>query len=33
MVSARQFRSAGETQDDAGARVLAAIARFLTANS
>jgi hypothetical protein len=27
------FRVAGETQDDADARVLAAIARFVTANS
>jgi len=33
VVSARQLRAAGETQDDADARVLAAIARFVTANS
>jgi len=33
VVSARPLRAAGETQDDADARVLAAIARFVTANS
>jgi hypothetical protein len=33
VVSARQLRAAGETQDDGYARVLAAIARFVAANS
>jgi hypothetical protein len=33
MLSAAQLRAAGETEDDTDARVLAAIARFVTANS
>jgi hypothetical protein len=33
VVSARQLGAAGETQDDADTRVLAALVRFVTANS
>ncbi len=33
VVSAKQLKTTGETQDDVDARVLGAVARFVTGNS